>query len=232
MKNKLFFLFLIVILSTGITIAQKIVSVSDTMPNFTLLTYEGKQVSLSDYKGKNVMLVFPRGKVADHWCQICHYQYAELADLEMKEKIQGKYNLQIIFILPYDQNTVKNWVNMLPKQMAIIENWKNPGDLDKIAEGQKNWMMKCRKLFPKKFDIDSTNIPKPFPVIADGDRKLSMDLGLFTTYWDNSYVEQNISSIFLIDKNGILQFKYVGQSTFDRPKPEYIFNFIKKIMNE
>jgi peroxiredoxin len=213
-------------------LAQKPVSVTDTMPGFTILSTDGAKVSLSDFKGKNVMLVFPRGKVGDHWCQLCHYQYAEFADIESNEKIQEKYNLQVLFILPYDRKTVEQWVKMLPKQLSIVEKWKNPENAEKISEGEKNWMLKCRKLFPKKFVIDSANIPKPFIVLADEDRKLSMDLGLFTTFWDYSYVEQNISSIFIIDKNGILQFKYVSQSTIDRPKPEYLFKFISKMVND
>jgi peroxiredoxin len=231
MKTKLFLLVIGLVTMYTNGISQKIAVVADTMRNFTLPSTEGKNVSLSDFKGKNVMLVFPRGKVNDHWCQICHYQYAEFADLELKDKIEEKNNLQIIYILPYDQVSVEKWVKMLPSQLNIIEKWKNPENPDKISDGEKNWMMTCKKLFPKKLEFDSTNIPKLFPVLIDADRKLSMELGLFTTFWDYSYVEQNMSSIFLIDKNGILQFKYVGQNTFDRPKPDYLLNFIMKMMN-
>jgi hypothetical protein len=177
------------------------------------------------------MLVFPRGKVGDHWCQICHYQYVELTELEKIEKIREKYDLQIIFILPYDRNTVEAWVQMIPDQLKIIDGWKNPANPEKISKGETAWMYKTRKLFPKQFKIDSTQIPTPFPILIDADRDLSKRLGIFTTYWDYSYVEQNISSIFMIDKNGILQFKYVSQNTFDRPEPQYLFRFIDRMMN-
>jgi peroxiredoxin len=209
---------------------QKIVTVTDTMPGFTLPSLNGKDFSLSDYRGKNVMLVFPRGKVGDHWCQICHYQYVELAELEINEKMEEQYNLKIVYVLPYDKELVEEWVRIIPEQLKVIENWKNPKDPEKLSEGEKSWMNTTRKLLPKHFDIDPANIPTPFPILIDAERELSKNLGIFTTFWDYSYVEQNISSIFLIDKNGILQFKYIGQNTFDRPKPEYLLNYVKKMM--
>jgi peroxiredoxin len=210
---------------------ETIVKVSDTMPGFTLPSLMGENISLSDYKGKNVMLVFPRGKVADHWCQICHYQYVELSELDVSEKIEEQYNLKIVYILPYDRKQVEEWVKIIPQQLRIIESWKNPKNQEKLSEGEKNWMVTTQKLFPKSFVIDSTNIPTHFPILIDAERELSKNLGIFTTFWDYSYVEQNISSIFLIDKYGILQFKYVSQNTFDRPKPEYLLNYITKMMN-
>jgi peroxiredoxin len=222
----------IAVFLANIVIAQSPVTVGDTMPNFSLQSVDGKMVSLKDYKGKNVMLVFPRGRVADHWCQICHYQYAELADLETKDKFEEKNNLQVLFILPYNKSTVIKWSKMFPDQLKVIDKWKNPDNQDKISESDKNWMNTTRKLFPKNFKFDSTNIPNQFPILADEEREYSLKLGLFTTFWDYSYVEQNISSVFIIDKNGILQFKYVSQSTMDRPSPEYLLNFIKKMMND
>ena len=232
MRNAFLCTVIALLITARFGMAQSIVSVSDTMPNLTLRTIEGKSIALKDLRGKNVMLVFPRGKVGDHWCQICHYQYAELAEIEKNEQIQKKYDLQVVYILPYDMESVTKWVNMLPNQLKVIEKWKNPDNPEKLSAGEKSWMQKSKELFPKKFSIDSLYIPKPFIVAADEDRKISMGLGIFTTFWDYSYVEQNISSIFLIDKKGVLQFKYVSQNTMDRPKPEYLLNFIKKMMNE
>lgn len=232
MRNAFLCTVIALLITARLGMAQNIVSVSDTMPNLTLHTIDGKSITLNDLKGKNVMLVFPRGKVGDHWCQICHYQYAELAEIEKNEQIQKKYNLQVVYILPYEMESVTKWVNMLPNQLKVIEKWKNPDNPEKLSAGEKSWMLKSKELFPRKFNIDSLNIPKPFIIAADEDRKISMDLGIFTTFWDYSYVEQNISSIFLIDKKGVLQFKYVSQNTMDRPKPEYLMNFIKKMMNE
>ena len=107
------------------------------MPDFTLASVQGKDVSLAGLRGKNVLLVFPRGRVDDHWCQICHYQYAELADLESRLQLRKKYNLEILFVLPYDRATVEHWVAIFPEQMAVIEKWKNPGDPAKISPGRK-----------------------------------------------------------------------------------------------
>lgn len=57
--------------------------IDQTVSDFRLTDQNGKTVVLSDYTGKNVMLIFPRGMVKkDYWCQICHYQYADIADLE------------------------------------------------------------------------------------------------------------------------------------------------------
>jgi peroxiredoxin len=231
MKRPWFLLSAIALLIVSVANSQQIVTVTEPMPEFTLPSVAGGELSLSDFKSKNVMLVFPRGKVSDHWCQICHYQYIELAEMELKEKIQEKNNLQIVFILPYNRELVEEWVKIIPDQMKVIESWKNPANPEKLTEGERNWMNKTRKLFPEKYVIDSANIPTPFPILIDAERQLSKSLGIFTTFWDYSYVEQNISSIFLIDKNGILQFKYVSQNTFDRPKPEYLLNYVKKMMN-
>ena len=61
-------------------------NLGDLFPAFTLPAVQGGEVTLSSLKGKNVLIIFPRGRVDDHWCQICHYQYAELADLEKAQR--------------------------------------------------------------------------------------------------------------------------------------------------
>ena len=65
-------------------------------------------------RGKNVLLIFPRGRVGDHWCQICHYQYAELAELEEAQHFRKKNNLEVLFALPYDSAPVQHWIAMFP----------------------------------------------------------------------------------------------------------------------
>lgn len=205
---------------------QSPVTVGDPMPDFTLTSYHGQNITLSDLKGKNVMLIFPRGKVSDHWCQICHYQYVELADLEKTLNIRKKYNLEILFVLPYNAELVKKWVSIFPDQMEVIDKWKNPPKPDSLSKEQKNWMELTRKLFPMNFEFTKDNIPTPFPILIDEDRTLSMKLGIFTTFWDHSYVEQNISSIFILDKEGKVQFKYISQTTIDRPKFDYLFKIM------
>ena len=46
-------------------------------------SYQGDTVSLSQFRGKNVLLLFPRGRYENQWCRYCHYQYTELVELEM-----------------------------------------------------------------------------------------------------------------------------------------------------
>jgi peroxiredoxin len=212
--------------------AQSPVTIGDTMTNFTLKTYDNKTVSLSDYKGKNVMLVFPRGKVDEHWCQLCHYQYAELAELEKELHFQQKYNLTVLIILPYNEDLVKKWIAMFPDQLAQIEKWKHPDNVQNLTQNEKRRFNFWLQLFPKQIPSPVVDGRVPFPVLIDSDRELSMKLGIFTTFWDRSYVEQNISSIFILDKAGIVKFKYVSQSTIDRPKPEYLFKVIEKMVIE
>ncbi len=84
------------------------VTLEEPMPDFTLPVYQGGEIKLSDLKGKNVMIIFPRGYSSPgSWCTICDYKYAELGDLEKTSQLRKKYNLEILFVLPYDRDTVK-----------------------------------------------------------------------------------------------------------------------------
>ncbi len=203
-------------------------SLGGKMPDFLLASIQGKEVSISGLRGKNVLLIFPRGRVDDHWCQICHYQYAELAELEKRLQLREKYNLEILFVLPYDRDTVKHWVDIFPAQMDVIEKWKNPGDPARISPGQKRWMETVRTHFPKKFVFKKDTIPTPFPILIDGERTVSRGLDLFTLAWDNSKVEQNIPAVYLIDRQGMVRFKYVSQNTMDRPDSDHLLEILKK----
>ena len=49
----------------------EMVTLGTKMPAFILPTLQGTELSLADYKGKRLLLIFPRGKVDDDWCQIC-----------------------------------------------------------------------------------------------------------------------------------------------------------------
>ncbi|MBE0665927.1 MAG: redoxin domain-containing protein [Candidatus Aminicenantes bacterium] len=217
-------------LLTAQTAPLKPVNFGDMMPDFTLPAVQGGEISLSALKGKNVLLIFPRGRVGDHWCQICHYQYAELADLERELQIRKKYNLEILFVLPYDKATVEHWADIFPEQMAVIEGWKNPPAEAQKDPGTARWMETSRRLFPKKFVMSKDSIPLPFPILIDGERKLSEGLQLFTLFWDRSYVEQNIATIFLLDKTGQVRFKYFSQGTVDRPDAAFLLKFIERML--
>ena len=64
----------------------------------------------------------------------------------------------------------------------------------------------------------------------DADRELSQRLLLFTTSWDGSDVEQNIPTIFILDGDGVVRFKYHSQTTFDRPGYDYLFRVIDRLI--
>jgi len=210
----------------------KPVTVWQPMPDFTLPAYQGGDVTLSELRGKNVLLIFPRGLAGkDHWCHVCNYQYAELAELDMKQKIREKHNVEILFVLPYGKALVTEWVDKFADQLADIEKWKNPADPEKLDEKGKRRMAMVKKLFPKSFSYEKGKIPLPFPVLIDEEAKISKGLGLFTTEWGGSKIEQNVPAIYMICKKGTLQLKYISQNTFDRPSPEYLLNVLS-VMNK
>lgn len=187
--------------------------------------YQGGTFSVSDLKGKNVLLVFPRGLAGkDYWCHICNYQYAEFVELEKKDNILKKYDLEIAFVFPYAKEVVDNWLETFPKQMKEIEGWKHGKDAN---EQYKAFAL---EYLPKNFSFEKGKIPMPFPVLMDSDQKISNQLGLYRTEWGGSKIEQNVPTVILIDKKGIVRFKYFSQNTLDRPSPEYILNFLDKMM--
>lgn len=196
------------------------------MNNFTMPTYDGKTVSLSDYKGKNVLIVFPRGYAAENrWCSICNYQYAQMLDLD--KKIKGKTDLQILYVFPYSEEKTHEWIDAFPDQMALIESMKNPKD---NSEQSMRRAAFAKNYFTEKYEFKKGEVPTPFPILIDSARTVSKSLGLFMTEWGGSKVDQNIPAVFLLDKNGVLKFKYVGQSTADRPSVNYLLTVIEKLL--
>lgn len=231
---KLFPLLALAIVCQGLLSAQAAplqpANFGDAFPDITLPSVQGANITLSSLKGKNVLIIFPRGRVADHWCQICHYQYAELADLEKVQQIRKKYNLEIIFVLPYDKATVEHWVSIFPEQMAVIEGWKNPTAEELKNPRVKAWTERVKLLLPKRLLVSKENIPVPFPILIDAERKLSEGLQLFALDWDGSYVEQNIPTVFILDGQGNVRFKYHSQSTADRPDAAFLLKFIERML--
>jgi len=229
---------LIIIITMGLTYSPvftqdariRPVTVGGAMPDFTLPSYQGGALTFSSLKGKNVILIFPRGFAReDYWCHIDNYRYAELMELDKEKRIREKYNAEIIYILPYSQEVVKEWVESNPEQLEHIESWKNPEDPEKLDERGKRRMDFTRSAFPKSYSFEKGKVPTPFSLLIDAERKVSKGLGLFTTEWGGSKVEQCISSVYIVDKEGVLQFKYIGQSTFDRPSFEYLIKVLAKI---
>lgn len=200
-------------------------------PDFTLTSYTGESITLSKLRGKNVLLIFPRGKYLDGWCRACHYQYADLARLQAEQNILKKYHLEILFVLPYPMDEVKLGTTLFPSQMGIIERWKNPTEVQQANPGYMEFVKTVQVAFPIDFKFDENNpAPLPFHVLADEDHQFSTSIGLFTTSWDFTYFEQNEPTTFILDQNGNVRFKYKSQVTLDRPSAEYLIAFIDKMM--
>jgi peroxiredoxin len=209
----------------------KPVTVLQPMPDFTLPALQGGEVALSKLKGKNVLLIFPRGLVGENrWCHVDNYQYSDPAETEKLQAFRKTFNLEVLFVLPYGQALVQQWADKFADQMQDIENWKNPADTATLDERGKTRMDVYRRNFPKKFVYEKGKVPFPFPVLMDADRKLSTGLGIFTTEWGGTKSEQNIPTVFIIDAQGIVRLKYISQNTFDRPSTEYLLGFLDRIL--
>ena len=96
------------------------------MPHFELPSYQGDVVSLSQFRGKNILLLFPRGRYENQWCRFCHYQYVELVELERSRRIREELKLEIIQVMPYTKAELDDWVNDFERNLGEIEAWKYP----------------------------------------------------------------------------------------------------------
>jgi peroxiredoxin len=73
MKTKIILnLLVLLLISTGTALA---IEVGSTPPDFKLPTIEGKDVKLSDYQGRIILL-----KLATTWCPTCKQQSQEIAE--------------------------------------------------------------------------------------------------------------------------------------------------------
>jgi peroxiredoxin len=233
MKKITYTFFVLAILMVGFDLSAQEKSspvlLGDKFPEIKLLSNEGKQVSLSDFKGKKIILIFPRGKVADnHWCNLCHYQYAELAKLDVDQKIKDKYKIEILFVLPYPKDTIDKWQNIMPESLKMVEKWKNPEDPNN--ENKKNWAEIIKRACPETFSYKNDKYPFPFPILIDGDHAFSSKLGLYREEWDGGKTGQNVPTIFILDEQSIVKFKFMAQNTLDRPNANYLVEFVKKMM--
>jgi peroxiredoxin len=227
-------LILVMVLFTGLIngFSQKKIRVAELgfpISDFTLPSLQGENVSISDFKGKNILLVFPRGRVQDTntWCNICMYQYADFSDLVLNRDIQKKYKLQIIYVLPYNRAVVQQWVQDFPEKLQELEGWKNPPDSLKNDPGTMAWAEKARKILPKTFSFEKGKVPTPIPILIDADRTVSKGFDLFRTEWNGSKVDQNQPAVYIIDAQGIVRYKYISQKTTDRPSAEYLLKVLQ-----
>jgi peroxiredoxin len=206
------------------------VTINEQFPDITLQSVDGKAVRVSDYRGKKVMLLFPRGKVTEEvWCPICHYQYLEMMFIEESENIKNKYNLEILFVLPYSSDSLASWINAIPASLQAINNWKYPQDEDNINENTRMWMEYSREFYPHSFDFNSDNFTQGLPILFDPERKVSEGLMLFREEWGGTKVPQNVPTIFILDEDGKVKYKYFSQSAKDRPDSKYIVKYLEKM---
>src|SRR5512135_2608003 len=204
--------------------------VGEPFADFTLPVYQGGSLTLSSLRGKNVLIIFPRGWAAEnYWCTICNYRYVELAELEKVRQIQQKYNVEILVVFPYPRDVVTAWLEALPGQLDSIRTTKNPADPSKLDERGKARMERFRQLFPNDYAIKKGELLTPFPILVDSEQVLSKRLDLFRTEWSGGKAPQNIPSVYIIDGNGVLQFKYIGQNTVDRPSYDYLLKVLEVI---
>jgi peroxiredoxin len=213
----------------GVAQAQDLrpVTVGSPMPDFTLPVFQGGELTLSDLRGKNVMIVFPRGlSRPDSWCHVCPYQHAELVEYEAETSFRARENLEILFVLPYPRGKVAEWIDTYPQLLQDIEDWKNPPDPGSLDEAGRARMERSRRAYPKTFSATRGQVPNPFPVLVDADHAVSEGLGFFTTTWSGSDAEQNVPTVLIIDPQGVLQFKYMSQNTLDRPPLEYLVRVV------
>jgi peroxiredoxin len=216
--------------NASLTLEQALtVTVGNPMPDFTLPVYGGKEFGLSRFRGKNVMLLFPRGWVGGAWCSYCPYQYLELEQLEKATGIRSKYNLEIAFVLPYSAERVKDWMEKFPDALRVVENIKNPTPAPPAGSIQSDYAAWARKFYPKVFDVKKDDSHATIPVLVDEHRTLSRQLKIFTGFWDGVSSEQNVATALIIDKNGILKFKYIGQMTEDRPSVDFLLDLVKQM---
>jgi hypothetical protein len=204
------------------------VTVGSPMPDFTLPVFQDGELSLSELRGKNVMIVFPRGlSRPDSWCHVCPYQHAELARYETETSFRTRENLEILYVLPYPEAKVQEWLDAYPQLLQDIEDWKNPPDPGTLDDAGRARMERSRRAYPKTFSATVGHVLNPFPILVDADHSLSEGLGFFTTGWSGNDAEQNVPTVRIVDSDGVLQFKYTSQNTVDRPPLEYLVRVVE-----
>jgi peroxiredoxin len=227
--NMILIIFLCLLFSTSIFADKeldRLAVLGSQLKDFKLPILGGGEFQLSKFKGKNVMLVFPRGYYDyDYWCDICAYQYADLVDEQQKQDLMKKYNIEIVFILPYREWTVKKWLDEIPVTLAWHDDWRDK-DYETASKEWKEWIDYCRVHYPKKFNWVKGKTPAPFKVLVDAKQEFSKRLDIFRMKWGGTEIHQNIPTTIILDKNHRVIFKHRSQYTLDRPSIKYLIKFM------
>jgi peroxiredoxin len=226
MKIQISYIILVLILfSVNISPQKKpldLAILGEPLKDFSLPVYQGGEFKLSEETGNNILLVFPRGYYdKDVWCDICAYEYLDLVDEFHNQKLAEKYHLEIVIILPYDTNTIRQWLYDIPEVYESLESGKHLADT-LTNEKAMTWVHFANKHYPKTFTIKKGETPQPFRILSDADHQISERLDVFRTEWWGTTVNQNMPTFILLDTKGIVQFKYISQHTIDRPTMEYL----------
>lgn len=236
MKSKALYILLILVCLTFDFYAQKkpldLAIIGEELKNFSLPIYHGGEFQLSNEKGKNVLLVFPRGYYdKDVWCDICAYEYLDLIDEFYNKELAKKNNLDVLFILPYDENTIEKWLTDMSEVYESLEAGKhNPDTL--TNERAMTWVHFANKHYPKTFTIKKGETPQPFRILVDEKHELSERFEIFKTEWWGTAVDQNMPTFILLDKEGTVVFKYISQHTIDRPTTGYLKTIMDAVIRK
>jgi hypothetical protein len=148
---------------------------------------------------------------------------------EAREQWRQKANLEILWVMPYSEDIVKDWVDKYIGQLRDIEGWRRPKDQANLDETAKRRMELAKTSFPMTFEVTRDQLPGPFPILVDADRAVSRGLGLFTTDWSGSPAEQNVPTVFILDTSGKVVFKYYSQNTLDRPPLTHLVEVVRRL---
>jgi peroxiredoxin len=206
------------------------ITINEKFPEITLKSLEGEDIEINKLASENILLIFPRGKVTENiWCPICHYQYLELVQKDLEVNFSDAYDLDIFFVLPYSSDSLQSWIDDIPTSLLTINNWKYPENEDNIADNVRIWMEYSREFFPFSFKYNKETFDLHFPILFDPDRKVSEGLMLFREEWGGTRVDQNVPTIFLLDKERKVKFKYFSQYTNDRPDANYLVKYLNNM---
>ena len=207
------------------------VQVEELMPELTFTDIDGNPINISKLESENVMLIFPRGKVTEeNWCAICQYQYFETAMVAEKYNLEKKYDMSIFYILSYSADSLESWEKAIPNSLAAVENWKNPQGENADNPNVIAWAEYTREFYSHTFEYDKEKFEYDIPILFDADKKVSKGLMIFREEWGGTTVAQNVPTIFILDKDRRVKFKYFSQMTNDRPTGEYLVKYLKKML--
>ena len=140
-------------------------------PDFTLTSIDGNKVSLSDYRGSGVVLIFYRG----YWCPFC---ISHLEDIKTVLPTLMKIGVQVITVSPDSIANIKSMANRMDN---------------------------------------------PYVFLSDPDLKVTDRYGIRR----NEVLPH--PAMVVIDRNGIVQWFYVGENYRKRPGASQLMQVLNRL---